>query len=52
MPKPNEREPEEKRSSESFAAVSRNLFKARTVLVFGEVTHELAQSVTAQLLAL
>ena len=52
MPKPNEREPEEKKSSESFAAVSRNLFKARTVLVFGEVTHELAQSVTAQLLAL
>lgn len=32
--------------------ISRQLYTARTVLIFGEVTTELAQSVSAQLLAL
>lgn len=35
-----------------FAAVQQNLFKARTVLVFGEISMKLAQAVSAQLLAL
>lgn len=35
-----------------FAEVTRNLFESRTVLIFGEVNHKLAQAVTAQLLAL
>lgn len=35
-----------------FSAVAQNLFKARTVLIFGEVSSKLAESVTAQLLAL
>lgn len=52
MPKLDDRESEEKKSSESFAAVSKNLFKSRTVLVFGEVDHDLARTVTAQLVAL
>lgn len=51
-----EGEPDEKEKKESapppFAAVQQNLFKARTVLIFGEVDMKLAQSVTAQLLAL
>jgi len=40
------------KSKDIFAAVSQNLFKSRTVLIFGEVNTKLAQSVTAQLLAL
>lgn len=48
-------EPDEK-SKESapppFAAVQQNLFKARTVLIFGQIDMKLAMGVTAQLLAL
>jgi len=40
------------KNRDTFAAVSQNLFKSRTVLIFGEVNTKLAQSVTAQLLAL
>lgn len=40
------------KSKDTFSAVSQNLFKSRTVLIFGEVNTKLAQSVTAQLLAL
>lgn len=50
-----EQEPDEK-SKESapppFAAVQTNLFKARTVLIFGQIDMKLAQAVSAQLLAL
>jgi len=50
-----EQEPDEK-SKESaqppFAAVQSNLFKARTVLIFGQIDMKLAQAVSAQLLAL
>jgi len=35
-----------------FASVQQNLFKSRTVLIFGEVNMKLAQAVSAQLLAL
>src|SRR5262245_9888794 len=35
-----------------FSGVARNLFKSRTVLVFGEIDTKLAQAVTADLLAL
>lgn len=45
--KPVETEP-----SHPSAAVQAHLFKARTVLIFGEVSMALAQSVSAQLLAL
>ncbi|CAO3402247.1 ATP-dependent Clp protease proteolytic subunit [Azospirillum sp. 11R-A] len=50
-----EKEPDEK-SKESaqpqFAAVQQSLFKARTVLIFGQIDMKLAQVVSAQLLAL
>ncbi len=51
MPQPNEREQDEKKAG-AFSAIAQNLFKSRTVLVFGEIDHDLARSVTAQLLAL
>ncbi|MCU0690446.1 MAG: ATP-dependent Clp protease proteolytic subunit [Polyangiaceae bacterium] len=35
-----------------FSAVSQNLFKSRTVLIFGEIDSKLAEKVTAQLLGL
>jgi ATP-dependent Clp protease protease subunit len=35
-----------------FSAVSRQLYASRTVLIFGEITTALAESVSAQLLAL
>lgn len=49
-----EKEPEEKKDSAPppFAAVQQNLFKARTVLIFGQIDMKLAQAVSAQLLAL
>jgi ATP-dependent Clp protease protease subunit len=50
-----EAEPDEK-SKESaqppFAALQQNLFKARVVLIFGQIDMKLAQSVSAQLLGL
>ncbi|WP_431858466.1 ATP-dependent Clp protease proteolytic subunit [Azospirillum sp.] len=49
-------EPDEKKDKEAtpppFAAVQQNLFKARTVLIFGQIDMKLAMGVTAQLLAL
>lgn len=50
----DEREPEKKedKAPPPFAAVQQNLFKARTVLIFGQIDMKLAQAVTAQLLAL
>ncbi|CAK0742604.1 ATP-dependent Clp protease proteolytic subunit 3 [Azospirillaceae bacterium] len=41
-----------KKPPASFAAVQQNLFKARTVLIFGEISMKLAQEISAQLLAL
>lgn len=53
MPKhDDDRQDEEKKGFEPSSPVVQNLFKSRTVLIFGEVNHKLAQSVTAQLLAL
>ena len=43
---------DDKKGPGGFAAVAKNLFEARTVLIFGEVNSKLAESVTAQLLAL
>ena len=43
---------EDKKGPGGFAAVARNLFESRTVLIFGEVSAKLAESVTGQLLAL
>lgn len=51
----DERDPEEEKKETApppFAAVQQNLFKARTVLIFGQIDMKLAQAVTAQLLAL
>lgn len=51
----DERDPEEEKKEAApppFAAVQQNLFKARTVLIFGQIDMKLAQGVTAQLLAL
>lgn len=52
----DERDPEEDEKKESAPppsnAVQDKLFKARTVLIFGEINMKLAQGVTAQLLAL
>ncbi len=50
-----EKEPDEKSKEAAqppFAAVQQTLFKARTVLIFGEINMKLAQAVAAQLLAL
>ena len=45
--------PEEQPLARSLPAeVRENLFRSRTVLIFGEITTELAQATTAQLLAL
>jgi ATP-dependent Clp protease protease subunit len=40
------------KGKDTFVTVAQNLFKSRTVLIFGEVNTKLAQNVTAQLLAL
>ena len=41
-----------KDTSAPFATVQQNLFKSRTVLIFGQITMKLAQDISAQLLAL
>lgn len=48
------KEPDEKKEEAQppFAAIQQALFKARTVLIFGQIDMKLAQGVTAQLLAL
>jgi len=51
-PTPNEPTPNESRAPIVTAEVQRNLLRSRTVLIFGEITSELAQATTAQLLAL
>lgn len=50
----DEKEKEKKTKDESggFATIQQNLFKARTVLLFGPINMKVAQSITAQLLAL
>jgi ATP-dependent Clp protease protease subunit len=44
--------PEDREHPRAPAEVGRRLFETRTVLVFGEVTTELAENISAQLLAL
>lgn len=53
-PDPDPSEPHEDRPRAPALAdeVRRSLLKSRTVLIFGEITSELAQATTAQLLAL
>jgi len=43
---------DDKKGQGGFSAVAQNLFKSRTVLIFGEVSSKLAESVSGQLLAL
>jgi ATP-dependent Clp protease protease subunit len=49
---PNEATASEPRAASVTDEVRRNLLKSRTVLIFGEITSELAMATTAQLLAL
>ncbi|MDE1147639.1 MAG: ATP-dependent Clp protease proteolytic subunit [Azospirillaceae bacterium] len=42
----------EKAKGAPFSAVAQNLFKSRTVLIFGEINQKVAESTVAQLLAL
>jgi ATP-dependent Clp protease protease subunit len=49
---PDPNQPRDDRSTALADEVRRNLLKSRTVLLFGEITTELAQTTTAQLLAL
>ena len=51
-PDPNEPREERPRAPAVADEVRRSLLKSRTVLIFGEITSELAQATTAQLLAL
>lgn len=43
---------DKKEEAAPFAGVAQNLFKSRTVLIFGEIDMKLAERVTAQLVAL
>ncbi len=52
MPKHDERDREDTTSQERLSPATNGLFKARTVLVFGEVNDKLAKTVSSQLLAL
>lgn len=49
-----EKDGDEKPREESggFVAIQQNLFKARTILLFGEISMKVAQAISAQLLAL
>ncbi|MBZ5711853.1 MULTISPECIES: ATP-dependent Clp protease proteolytic subunit [Nannocystis] len=49
---PNEPQDDRPRAPALADEVRRSLLKSRTVLIFGEITSELAQATTAQLLAL
>ncbi|MCY1009377.1 ATP-dependent Clp protease proteolytic subunit [Nannocystis pusilla] len=51
-PDPDEPQDDRPRAPALADEVRRSLLKSRTVLVFGEITSELAQATTAQLLAL
>ncbi len=51
-PAPNQPTTDPPRAASVPDEVRRNLLRSRTVLIFGEITSELAQSTTAQLLAL
>ena len=46
-----ESDAQEEDKAKSSPGVAQNLFKARTILLFGEINQKVAQSVTAQLLA-
>jgi len=50
--KDDEREAPGAAAAVAFNSIQQNLFKARTILIFGEVNMKLAQMVSAQLLAL
>ena len=50
--KPDQDKPEGAATPSAFTTVQQNLFKSRTVLIFGEVNMKLAQDISAQLLAL
>jgi ATP-dependent Clp protease protease subunit len=43
---------DKKEEAAPFSGISQNLFKSRTVLIFGEIDMKLAERVTAQLVAL
>jgi len=47
-----EKKQEEKKPEGPPSDIMRNLFKSRTVLIFGEINHKVSNSVVAQLLAL
>lgn len=47
-----EEKPKEEAPPQPFATIQQNLFKARTILLFGEINMKVAQQVAAQLLAL
>jgi len=49
---PEKKEDEKKPEAQAPNNVLQNLFKARTVLIFGEINMKLSQSIVAQLLAL
>ncbi len=49
---PAANKPEKPAKDAPFKTVQQNLFKARTVLIFGEITMKLAREVSAELLAL
>lgn len=51
-PNPNEPHDDRTRSAALVDEVQRNLLRSRTVMIFGEITSELALATTAQLLAL
>lgn len=48
----DEKKDEKKEEAAPFSGVAQNLFKSRTVLIFGEVDMKMAERVTAQLVAL
>jgi len=52
MPTHDDPERDDVENNEKHSPVTSGLFKSRTVLVFGEVNHKLARTVTGQLLAL
>ena len=52
MPTHDDPERDDAENNEKHSLVTSGLFKSRTVLVFGEVNHKLARTVTGQLLAL
>ncbi|HYD29428.1 MAG TPA: ATP-dependent Clp protease proteolytic subunit [Azospirillaceae bacterium] len=52
MPERDDEKEDKEKEAPSFATIQQNLFKSRTVLLFGQIDMKLAQSISAQLLAL